>query len=178
MLDEQPLDAVLADAGDAQKAVATLMKLLKGLSETLVQQYVLTHIEDILSDELYKVSAAALVYPGSGHFPCCWGKCWWAEGAWCACCLSSGQRALLFSTDGGKTFDAAPFLRAIEHGDLYCKKTASTILALLFQVREGSALDAVGDAHTCGVGGREADTAGVGLLLLVPCSCLYCCRRC
>ena len=86
MLDEQPLDAVLADAGDAQKAVATLMKLPKGLSETLVQQYVLTHIEDILSDELYKVSA--LLYPGVGHFPCCWGKCLWAE----AQCSEHGGR--------------------------------------------------------------------------------------
>lgn len=44
------------------------------------------------------------------------------------------QRAALFSEDG-KTFDAAPFLRAIETGDLYCKKAAATIVALLFQVR-------------------------------------------
>lgn len=44
------------------------------------------------------------------------------------------QRAALFSSEDGKTFDAAPFLRALETGDLYSKKAAATILALLFQV--------------------------------------------
>lgn len=53
--DEQPLDSVLAVASDASKLSATLLKVLKGLSETLVQQYVLTHIEDMLAEELPKV---------------------------------------------------------------------------------------------------------------------------
>lgn len=98
--DEKPLDFLLADAGDAKLLVATLVKLLKSVSDVTVQQYALTHVEEILQLE---------------DLP---------------------QRAALFSEDG-KTFDAAPFLRAIEAGDLYSKKAAATILALLFQVLDG-----------------------------------------
>ncbi|KAM3574356.1 hypothetical protein VYU27_003744 [Nannochloropsis oceanica] len=94
--DDKPLDFLLADKGDATKLASTLLKLVSSMSEVVVQQYALTHIEDILSEDL-------------------------------------PQRALLFSPDGGKTFDATPFLRAFDQGDLYCKKSAATILALLFQ---------------------------------------------
>lgn len=97
--DEKPLEYVLAEEGDARKFAATLIKLLKNVSDSLVQQYALTHIEDILAEDLHK-------------------------------------RAQLFSNDG-RHFDASPFLRAMEKGDLYCKKTAATILALLFQVLQG-----------------------------------------
>lgn len=49
--DEKPLDFLLADAGDAKLLVATLVKLLKSVSDQTVQQYALTHVEEILQLE-------------------------------------------------------------------------------------------------------------------------------
>lgn len=49
--DEKPLDFLLADAGDAKLLVGTLVKLLKSVSDATVQQYALTHIEEILQLE-------------------------------------------------------------------------------------------------------------------------------
>jgi len=58
--DDKPLDFLLADQGDAAKLVGTLLKLLSSVSEVVVQQYALTHVEDILSEDLPKVRAYAL----------------------------------------------------------------------------------------------------------------------
>ena len=72
------------------------------------------------------------------------------------------QRAALFSEDG-KTFDAAPFLRAIETGDLYSKKAAATILALLFQARRRRmlALRCAGLVCAHGLDGRSCPSSSV-----------------
>uniref|UniRef100_I2CP76 V-type proton ATPase subunit H n=1 Tax=Nannochloropsis gaditana (strain CCMP526) TaxID=1093141 RepID=I2CP76_NANGC len=98
--DDKPLDFLLADPGDASKLVDTLLKLLNSVSDLVIQQYALTQLQDILSDNL-------------------------------------PQRAPLFSHDGGKTFDALPFLRAFDGSDLYCKQSAATVMALLFKVMDG-----------------------------------------
>lgn len=49
--DEKPLDFLLADAGDAKLLVGTLVKLLRSVSDITVQQYALTHVEEILQLE-------------------------------------------------------------------------------------------------------------------------------
>jgi hypothetical protein len=56
--DANPLDFVLADTEDGRKLAATLVKLLKTVSDPTVQAYALTHIEDILSEYLPTVSTS------------------------------------------------------------------------------------------------------------------------
>ena len=63
--DDKPLDFLLADHGDATKLVGTLLKLVSSVSEVVVQQYALTHIEDILSEDLPKVRACPPSLPPS-----------------------------------------------------------------------------------------------------------------
>jgi len=55
--DANPLDYVLADGNDAKKLAGTLLKLLKDVTDPLVIKYALTHIEDILTTDLHKVSS-------------------------------------------------------------------------------------------------------------------------
>ncbi|EWM20794.1 v-type h+-transporting atpase 54 kd subunit, partial [Nannochloropsis gaditana] len=50
--DDKPLDFLLADPGDASKLVDTLLKLLNSVSDLVIQQYALTQLQDILSDNL------------------------------------------------------------------------------------------------------------------------------
>jgi hypothetical protein len=54
--DDKPLDFLLADPGDASKLVDTLLKLLNSVSDLVIQQYALTQLQDILSDNLPQVS--------------------------------------------------------------------------------------------------------------------------
>ena len=55
----------------------------------------------------------------------------------CMVWILSSQFAGLFSRDK-RSFEAAPFLRQVDKGDLYSKKVAASCLALLFQVRSSS----------------------------------------
>ncbi len=74
--DEKPLDFLLADAGDAKLLVATLVKLLKAVSDATVQQYALTHIEEILQlEDLPEVRLRSVC--------CLRAASWW----WWCCCL-------------------------------------------------------------------------------------------
>jgi len=74
--DEKPLDFLLADAGDAKLLVVTLVKLLKAVSDATVQQYALTHIEEILQlEDLPEVRLRSVC--------CLRAASWW----WWCCCL-------------------------------------------------------------------------------------------